>query len=166
MVKLCFLDRRHAAYFGSNTASFGLELGIFYTFIPRDEKIAASDTKETVMPKIFECHIRGCLLRDFRQPPPQKILSSPSGKRRDIWWVDSSYSNIEDVLKSATRVLRRHAESWLNKFSDLKYAYRYLRYRSEKNSWEGGPFNIGKKGCPLRKELMSHISIKLRGKVV
>lgn len=165
VVKICFLDRRHAAFFGSNTASFSLELGVFYTFVPRSENITASDNKEIVLPKMYECHIRGCMLRDFRQKPPQKILSSPDRKRGDIWWVDSSCSNLEDVLKSATRVIRKHNKSWLNKFSDLKYAYRYLRGRSGKNSWKGGPFNIGKKGCPLRKELVRYISMKLRGEV-
>ena len=198
VVKICFLDRRHAAYFGSNTASFSLELGVFYTFVPFSRDIAGYDEDSEVFPKHYECHIRGCLLRDIPQIAPsldyawdeetqaaiknaQRWWSSfpkhrawlsflwrknkHSDNRDDIWWVDSSGSNLDEVLTSATRVIRKRSKAWLDKFSDLECAYRYLRCRSGKNSWQGGPFNLGKKGCPLRKELMKHISTKLNGEI-
>ena len=203
VVKICFLDRRHAASFGSNTASFSLELGVFYTFVPSSRDVARSDTDSDLFPKHYECHFRGNLLRDIPQSEPcrdyawdeetqvaikgaRKWLASflkqrygyrarlsclwrkrkHSDSRNDIWWVDSSGSNLDEVLNSATRVIRERAKSWLNKFSDLKYAYRYLRWRSGKNSGQGGPFNLGKKGCPGRQYLMRHISMKLNGDIV
>lgn len=162
VIEISFLDRRHAAYFGSNTASFSLELGVFFSFIPPAENITQSHTNQILYPRSFECHIRGNLLRDISQKAPGKALSTPDKRRRDIWWVERSGANIDEVLDSATRVIRKRAKRWLERFSDIRYAYRYLQRGAGKNAWQGGPHNLGAKGCPLRQKLMRHLAARLK----
>lgn len=164
VIEISFLDRRHAAYFGSNTASFSLELGIFFSFITPSENNGQSHTNQILLPKIFECHIRGNLLRDISQKAPSKDLSTPDKIRRDIWWIDRSGSNIDEVLDSATRVIRKRAKPWLQRFSDIHYTYRYLQCGAGKNAWQGGPHNLGAKGCPFRQKLMRHLATRLKSK--
>lgn len=166
VIEICFLDRRHAAYFGSNTASFSLELGVFFSFITPSENNGQSHTNQILLPKIFECHIRGTLLRDISQKKLRKELSctGPDERRRDIWWVERSGANIDEVLGSATRVIRKRAKQWLERFADIHYAYKYLKRGEGKNSWQGGPFNLGRKGCPFRQKLMRHLATRLKSK--
>jgi len=163
VIQISFLDRRHANYFGTNTASFSLEMGIFFSFINTSGDMSQSYVKQMILPKIYECHIRRNLSRDISQKAPKKDLSKPDRKRRDIWWVERSGANINE--ESANRVILKRAKRWLSRFSDIKYAYRYLKRGAWKDPWQGGPHNIGVKGCPLRQKLMLHLATKLKGKI-
>jgi len=67
-------NKHMASYFGTNTASFFICLGILYNFIPLDHKIAKDKDKKKLLPKDYECHIRKTLFRDFEQ----KIVKKPN----------------------------------------------------------------------------------------
>jgi len=148
-VTITFLDRSHAARFNTNTASFGLELGIFYTFIPRIEGEPATLPDP---PAHFECHIRRTLRRRLPQIAPATGYSLAHRLRRDIWWINPTGANLQRVIRGAQRKVRRHAAPWLERFSDLAYAKRYLETRRATPA--GAPFNLGRVGCPYRRELI------------
>lgn len=74
IIHLQYPNTNMANYFGTNTASFFICLGIFYNFIPLDHKIAKDKDKKILLPKDYECHIRKTLFRDFEQ----KIAKKPN----------------------------------------------------------------------------------------
>ena len=53
IIDINFLDKKNAAYFNSNTASFNLDLGINF------------NNKSDYYQKEYESHIRGCLIKIF-----------------------------------------------------------------------------------------------------
>lgn len=149
LLRIDFLNTRHASTFNSCTASFSLELGIFYNFT----------SYVGLCPEFDKIHIRGALLRDFYQKSPQNLkgfgLFHPERWRRDIWWVNKNGNNINQVTKSASRVVRRKAIKWLDKYSDLDNALYFLKNCPEKATT--GPFFLGKIDSPYRSKLINEI---------
>lgn len=90
------LSKRDAHYFQTNTASFSMGLGIYYTFLPWQDAlhITADPFRERPMDKPFpheyECRLRRCLLRDFDQSPrlePEDVPETASWTDRlRRWW--------------------------------------------------------------------------------
>ena len=157
-VTVDFLDRSHASRFNSNTASFGLELGVFFTFIPRPNgEIASSES----LPPHFECHLRGALRRGLTQVAPASGYSLEHRLRRDIWWVAPDGRNLDRVVQSANRVLRRQSGPWFGRFSNPEHVSSFL----EHNTAQRGtlPFNVGRRGSPFRKELLGRITEHIGG---
>jgi hypothetical protein len=74
VIQLQHLSPNLARYFGTNTATFSIRLGIFYNFIPIEHKVTKN--KEVFLPKEYECHIRRTLLRDFEQEVKRKELDN------------------------------------------------------------------------------------------
>lgn len=143
-----FLDVKNAAYFNSNTASFILNLGIFFN----------SGESSKPYPKEYEAHVRGTLLRDFYQKNPMELKGfsffNPERRRRDIWWVEKDGSNLDDLLAHASHVIKRNAFKWLDQYSNIEYVIKYLESKREKSSWQGGPFGFGAIGSPCRQNLI------------
>lgn len=157
-VTITFLDRSHAARFNSTTASFGLELGVYYTFVPR---IQGGTASLATPPAHHECHIRRVLRRRLCQIAPPSGYSMAHRFRRDIWWVRPDGANLTRVIRGAQRQVRRHAPPWLERFSDLGYAVRYLQTRRATPA--GEPFNLGRIGCPYRLDLIARLTERSGG---
>jgi hypothetical protein len=96
MAQVSFLGKSYASRFKANTACFSIELGVFYRFIPRSNGTTASIEN---LPAIFECHLRGLLLKNIKQDAPLSGCSRNS-TRRDIWWVQASGNNLATVTAS------------------------------------------------------------------
>ena len=62
IVHLGFLTKDQARYFNSNTASFTINLGLFYPFIESNNL--------NRLPKEYECHVRGIISKNFFQKSP------------------------------------------------------------------------------------------------
>ena len=145
-----FLNSKNAAYFNSNTASFTLNIGVFFNFQDTISK-----------PKEYESHIRGQILRDFRQKNPMNLKEfgwfHPERWRRDIWWVDKDGQNLKHILVSSCRLTENKALKWLDKYSDLDHAIWLLK--SKKENLKGGPFSFGSIGSSCRLELIKKLEI-------
>jgi hypothetical protein len=158
MAQVSFLDRSHASRFNANTACFGIELGVFYRFIPRSNGTTASIEN---LPAIFECHLRGRLLKNIKQVAPPSG-NSENDSRRDIWWVETSGKNLAPVTASLRSVIKRKAPPWLKRFSNLRFAYWYLHWFPAVRP--SAPINIGRRGCPYRTQLIASIDQRLGSK--
>ena len=154
IIHLGFLTKDQARYFNSNTASFAIDLGLFYPFI-------ASNPLGS-LPKEYECHVRGKVRRNFFQKHPMSMKGysffHPERWRRDIWWVEENGTNLNKVIYHANKLLETKAKKWLNKYSDLQTIYNFLQSRNEKSN---GPFGFGIKGSPARKSHIEAIEKRL-----
>ncbi|MDI6401107.1 DUF4304 domain-containing protein [Balneolaceae bacterium ANBcel3] len=154
MISVTFLKRHQASYFSSNTASFCLETGIYF------QKQQAPDQMH--VPSIPECHVRGNILRTFKQVHPLKASRKlgwfhPEYKRKDIWWVDREGEHLDALLDKIPFHLERYGLPWLETYSDPAYILWVLKKKKECDPHTEGPFNIGKKGSPARLELIQHL---------
>ncbi|MGD8912339.1 MAG: hypothetical protein PVJ68_06300 [Candidatus Thiodiazotropha sp.] len=151
IVHIDFLSRKNATYFQSNTASFTLNLGVNYNI----------ENKANFYPNEHDSHIKGCIIRTFRQKSPMDLkgfpLLHPERRRRDIWWVYRDASNLNNLLSNAVRVLDRKAIQWLERYSDIDFVIRVLQSKKEIDPWKGGPFGMGKIGCPYRNDLIKEL---------
>ncbi|MEW6558193.1 MAG: hypothetical protein AB1349_12740 [Elusimicrobiota bacterium] len=146
--QISFLDSHHASYFGTTKASFSLEFGGLYGSITELKKMED-------FPKVHYCQIRGMLLKDYIENAPNKNLPSYEHSRNDIWWVDRSGENLNRVLESTSRVIRKELKKWLDRLIDYRYLCWYLILRKEKLS---GFFGFGTRGSKARKELLKLFS--------
>lgn len=154
IIHIDFLNVKNATYFNSNTTSFTINLGIYFIF----------ENQNNIYPKEYEAQIRGTLIKDFYQKNPMGLkcfsLFHPERRRRDIWWVEKDGSNLEALLAHASRIIKNKAMIWLDSFSDIEYAIKYLKTKKEVESWKGGPFGFGVIGSPCRQNLINSIENK------
>jgi len=151
-----------ARSFKTNTATFNVNLGVYYKFfIERNESQLSNSTNLLFFPKEYECHIRRCLLRDFNQDVPNKKLNQIDKRRKDIWYVNDDSSNLDIVIEGVKRVLAKEGIKWFNQFSDLSYTFKFIKSSSEGNAWEGKPFSFGARNSPIRRKYIKDFSSRL-----
>jgi hypothetical protein len=147
-----FLDTKSASCFNSNTASFTINLGIYFI----------CENHDNPLPKEHECDVRGILLRNFYQKNPMNLKGfsffHPERRRQDIWWVEKDGSNLNGILSNASWIVCGMAEDWINKYTDIKYILHYLKKKNEKSPVKGGPFGFGAIGSPQRQSLIEKIA--------
>ncbi|KQC12296.1 MAG: hypothetical protein APR63_02840 [Desulfuromonas sp. SDB] len=151
-----FLDKHNAAYFNTNTASFSLNLGIYFNF----------EEKSEFHPQEYHAHIRGCLTRNFYQKHPMDLngfsLFHPERFRRDLWWVDGDGSNLKSVTVNAVKRINTKADPWFNRHSKVDYVLKYLKTKPEQEPHKGGPFGFGSINSPARLNLIQQLENKCR----
>lgn len=154
IIHIDFLKNNHAAYFNSNTASFSINLGVFFNF----------EGKINYHPKEYEADIRGHVLRDFRQKKPMNLKGfsffHPERRRRDIWWVQADGANLDDLLTNARRAVKANALKWLDKYSNIDFAINFLTKKQETEVWQEGPWGVGSIGSPMRQDLIHELKQK------
>jgi len=148
MATVVFLNRQQARRFGCTTASFCLEVGVFYTFAPNAALGALG------WPDPAACHIRALLPRPYRQRPPNRDLPRVDRRRRDIWWVDESKGDLDRILRKATETIAKRAKPLLQRYSDPEFTYWYLKRWPGTALVVGAPFNVGTKDSPQRRVLI------------
>jgi hypothetical protein len=149
LLTVSFLDRRHAAYFGTCTASFSLEVGVWFSD-PRTTESAS----EPSTPRHLECQIRHLLVRDLLQSPPSLDLPAPDGSRRDIWWLSRIGDNLGDVAASASKAVAQQAPPFFARFSNPGRAYRYFKLWPVTRWLRSAPFNVGVPNSPSHSALL------------
>ena len=149
-----FLNKKNSSYFNSNTASFSLNLGVFFNF---EEDISN-------IPKEYDAQIRGHLIKDFRQKSPMNLkgfsLFHPERRRRDIWWVEPNGINIDYLINNATRIIEKKAIKWLDKYSDIDFVIEFLKTKKGTEVWQEGPWIISPIGSQYRIDLIDKLKLK------
>ena len=143
MAEVVFLSRSQADYFGTSTASFGIEFGGFYGSLD-----ALRETKG--FPAACFCQVRGSLWRDYAQAAPLADLPAPEHKRRDLWWVNGGGESLPRAVDSAVRVVKGELPRWLSRLEDYKSLAWRLLLRGESPQ---GLWGFGAKGSPARRTL-------------
>jgi hypothetical protein len=156
IIHIDFLNAKSAAFFNSNTASFILNLGIYFN----------TENQNNLYPKEYEAQIRGTLIKDFRQKNPKDLnglpLFHPERRRRDIWWVEKDEMKLDGLLANASRIITNNAMKWLDKYSNIEYIISYLKKKNVIDQWKGGPFGFGSIGSPFRQNLIKQLETKTR----
>lgn len=151
-----FLDKHNAAYFNTNTASFSLNLGIYFNFEERTD----------FYPQEYHAHIRGCLTRNFYQKHPMDLkgfsLLHPERCRKDLWWVNRDGSNLKSVTVNAVKRINTKVDSWFIRYSTIEYVLKFLKTNYEQEPHKGGPFGFGSINSPARLNLIQQLENKYR----
>ena len=102
--------------------SVHVELGIYYDFIPMDWEVNRG-TKDELLPRAHQCHLRKSLLCTLDQTPRTESLDNPAEwQRKDLWWIEPDGSNVEEVVRDIKRAFLKDGFMWLLKNLDLAAA--------------------------------------------
>jgi len=126
---LVFQIRAVGSYFSDVTGwppmSVGAWTGVYYDFIPVDRhRPPKIDLKGRLIPDEWQCHLRSHLCRTLDQSRYTERLSNPAERvRKDIWWLERSGSNIEEVVENMVLCFMDQAAPWFQRFADLSMAF-------------------------------------------
>jgi len=132
---------------GCTTYSFCVRLGCSFSAIPRSESVKQKD--ELFRPTEYECHFRRSL---------QKTIQQPNLKRKDVWYVDPSGQNLNDVIEDAKKTILENGMPWFNRFNDLNEVLRTLQEDTESNEETSG---FGANPSPNRHFMTGYVAFSL-----
>lgn len=121
---------------GCTTYSFCVRLGCSFDVIPRRHRTKRKEGQ--LRPEEYECHFRLAL---------QKSIKQSKLKRRDIWYVDPTGTDLEGVVADAKKVILETGLSWFTRFDDPNEVLRTLLEDSEGNERTHG---FGANPSPMR----------------
>jgi hypothetical protein len=102
--------------------SVSVNLGIFYTFMPKHPDIK-TDNKGRLTPRESTCQLRNVLQCNIDQKARPALLSNPAERQRnDIWWIESDGNNANEIAINISRVLMENGIPWFTQFSNLEKA--------------------------------------------
>ena len=106
--------------------SVGVEIGIYYKFIP-DDYPPKTDNKGNYLPQEYHCHLRSNLEIQHDQSKYAKVLDHDlERQRKDIWWIEPNGGNIEQAVNDIKAAFLKDGAPWLKKYSDCKKAYDFI----------------------------------------
>ena len=132
---------------GCTTYSFCVRLGCSFDAIPRGGRVKRKDG--VFRPGEYECHFRR---------PLQKTIRQPNLKRTDIWYVDPSGRNLNEVIENAKKEILENGLPWFSRFNDLNEVLRTLQEDSETNEGTSG---FGTKASPSRHFMTGYVAKSL-----
>ncbi|MBZ5494438.1 MAG: DUF4304 domain-containing protein [Acidobacteriia bacterium] len=130
--------------------SFSVRLGCYFRFIPSMASLEMMNGEP--LPEEAHCHIRKTLFRAFVQP---------GCNRKDIWFVDTVGSHLEEITSQLQVGLSQEALPWFQRFSDLREVLRILREDSED---EAKAFGFGRIQSPVRNLLTGFVALQVGDK--
>lgn len=131
---------------GCTTYSFSINLGIYLSYIPYPN---LTNHKNRHCPQEYECHLRKRLVRTLIQ----KQFS-----RNDIWFIDPSGSNLNEVIQDALDVILTDGLPWFEEFSNDQIVLD--TFKNEKESINGS-FGFGNNPSPTRSLFLGFTAYKL-----
>lgn len=160
VAQLDFLDRRHASYFRSNTASFSVRIGLYFPGIQPDLNPTRPLTRPDEIPPLHVSHLQRELKRTIEQSAPGTDLSPADRLRRDIWWVEPDASNLDAVVSDAAAVFQSRAPQWYRRFSNRTLLRLVLLAWPGWLDIFGVPNNIGTVRSPYRRQLLRALGLR------
>ena len=148
VVEPVFLSNTNAAYFATNTATFNLNVGIYFSFIESIGGDADRIIDGEHAPSEYACHLRACLLRKYK-------VRAEHGSRRDLWMMHEFESRSAEIEKDLTRALLKKALPWFAEYTSLHTAYRTIAKKRDGDATAGKIFGLGAIGCPWRQRLLA-----------
>ena len=136
----------NASVLGCTTYSFSVNLGCYLLEVPESFP-SVKDIGGTPLPEEYQCHFRGRLAKQLRQPEfPDK----------QIWFVDAEGAYIAAALHDVRMKLSRDALPWFDRLSDRGEALRILR---EDEEIMGQLWGFGRQGSPTRLYLTGYVAL-------
>lgn len=135
---------------GCTTFSFALNLGIFFSRIPRPRPIKLEDLSKAFRPEEYHCHFR----RQMKKTPSVDAL-----KRLDVWSVEPDGSNVEDLVLDATFKIQNDGLPWFERYRSLDAVLEVLNM--DKNPPEG-TWGFGALASPNRRLMTEYVHL-MRG---
>lgn len=149
ILEIQFLCNKDIQHIGGNTSCFFIRMGIFYNFIPLNYEVPKDHNTNLLIPSEPSCIIRKTLIKNFKQDYLRKELPTEARKRKDTWFVNE-YDDIEILLDKFSKMIEKNVIGWFDKFSDVKYVYKFLKSANEGRCEKGREFGFGAKGSPAR----------------
>lgn len=119
---------------GWSPMSIHVELGIYYDFVPPENSDIKMGTKGELLPKAHQCQLRNELYCSIDQANYTSHLENPAEvDRKDIWWIETNGSNIDEVINDIKRSLLISGLDWFRKYTDLETAFNKIE--NEHNSF-------------------------------
>lgn len=104
--------------------SIHVELGIYYDFLPPENSDIKTGSKGELLPKVHQCQLRNDLFCNIDQANYTSHLNnSAEADRKDIWWIETDGSNIEEVISDIKHSFLNSGLDWFCKYTDLETAF-------------------------------------------
>lgn len=141
----------NASILKCTTFSFGINLGCYFHCVPpKDNQTIPVGKSGQPKPEEYRCHFRCSMAKSLVQDEYPRI---------DIWFVDSSGSNLCSVISDAELTLSAFGHSWFERFSDTRQTLRTL-IDIEDDPTPNGTWGMGRKGSPFRNYLTTYLAEK------
>ena len=144
-------NRYHADQLRCTTYSFQVNLGCYLTYVPSDLGPVATKNGMQVPPDYW-CHLRRDLTKGLAQP------EFPSAY---IWYVNSSGSNLGEVIQDAKAVIIRDAFPWFDRLRDDREVLRTLVEDKNNIGEPGATWGFGNNPSPSRHYLTGFVALQL-----
>ena len=139
-------NSHNASVLGCTTYSFSVNVGCYLLEVP-EAFPSVKDKGGTLVPEEYQCHFRGRLAKQLRQPEfPDKY----------IWFVDVEGGYIQAALHDVRMVVSRDAFPWFDRLRDRTEVLRILREDQETMSQLWG---FGRQGSPARHYLTGYVAL-------
>ncbi|MBY0273415.1 MAG: DUF4304 domain-containing protein [Alphaproteobacteria bacterium] len=129
------------------TFSFIINLGIYLSYIPDYPEMKKKHDK--LAPDEAACHLRRTL---------EKNLLQKEMPRKNIWYVDPSGLNLNEVIENGLKVILEKGFPWFDEFNDNEAVIKVLKQGIES---EGGTFGFGNNPSPKRFLLLGFTASEL-----
>jgi hypothetical protein len=139
----------HASVLGCTTFSFSVNLGCFSMAIPPNYEPSGMQRKgELLLPKEFECHFRGRLLRTFKQ---QEM------KERSTWYLDPGEKYLDQAMTDVEAQSQETVLAWFDRFDDPAFALDVLLSANEDMTALWG---FGRNPSPVRHYFTGYVALQ------
>ena len=146
VVNVQSFNRYLADGLGCTTFSFGLNLGVHFSYIP---PLAPTDRwtrrDHLILPQEYVCPLRRAL---------HKTLVQPAFPRSDIWFVETDGSNLAAAVEDARQALLRDGLPWFERFREPSRVLDLLRFTQDGAG--DGTFGMGSRPSPMRSFLTAY----------
>ena len=139
----------NADIIGCTTFSIAIKLGCYFNFIPHRKGI--KEKNGLLFPEEWQC--------DFRGGGITKEILQPELESKEIWYIDESGSNLNEVVLDCKKQLQEKAFVWFNQFDEYQNIYDILLNHEDRI---GVLWGFGRKDSPLRNFMLASIEIKLK----
>ena len=110
-----------SAVTGWPSMSLGVQLGVWYEFIPQDHPRGVKiNPNGKPLPQDYECQQRHHLDIGLDQNRYTQQLTNPAEQSRtDLWWVQPDGSNVEEVVKDIGQQFLVAGRPWFQHMTDI-----------------------------------------------
>jgi len=152
VVQLEFFTPLHHRKWGTTPASFAVELGCYFTFVPPFLDISGPPKIQDglMLPVATRCPIRRS---------PNKTLRQRETRIPNIWYVDRQGAYLKPICQAVQDLLTTDLLPWFDRFQDTRELLRTLLNDDEDASTGGWGF--GAKGSWARWYLIGFTAIEL-----
>jgi hypothetical protein len=112
--------------------SLTVSMGIYYNIVPPlDDEIKVTANGKW-LPFSYQCHSgRNLHCQQDQSSYKEHFENLYDRERKDVWWVESDGSNLEEVLEDIKRAFLNEGLPWLKNYTDLETAFEEIEQEED-----------------------------------